>query len=157
MVNDLPVLNIESELPEGDNEDTSHIDKMFADSLETMKKGRYDQAIIDLYKIEFALQSPEKKHLDNQKGENMLCQIYNNIAKCHMEIKEYDDVISLSEQVLKRNRFDTDCLLNYARAIFLKNDRCKKNEKKRSVFLIMDILGTIKEIKEVNSLLKDTK
>lgn len=73
MVNDLPVLNIESELPEDDNEDTSQIDKMFADSQDLIKKGRYDQAIVDLYKIEFALQSPEKKHLDNQKGENMLC------------------------------------------------------------------------------------
>ena len=36
MVNDLPVLNIESELPEKDDEDTSHISKMLTDATETM-------------------------------------------------------------------------------------------------------------------------
>ena len=74
-----------------------------------------------------------------------------------MEIKEFDDVISLSENVLKRNRFDTDTLYNYARAIYLKNDRCKPIDKKRSVFLIMDILGTMREIAEVNSLLQESE
>ena len=74
-----------------------------------------------------------------------------------MEMKEYDDVISMCEKVLRRNRLDTDCLYLYARAMYLKNDRCRKSENKRSVFLIMDILGTIKEIKKVNSLLKESK
>ena len=53
MVNDLPVLNIESELPEDNQEDTTQIDKILAEAQELMKKGRYDQAIVELYKIEF--------------------------------------------------------------------------------------------------------
>ena len=55
----------------------------------------------------------------------MLCDVYNMIAECHMEMKEYDDVISMSEEVLKRNRLDTECLYNYARAIYLKNNLLK--------------------------------
>lgn len=87
----------------------------------------------------------------------MLCNLYNLIAKCHMEKKEYNDVTNISEQVLKRNRFNTESLYNYARGTFLKNDRCKSNDKKSSVFLIMDILGTIREIKQVHSQFTEIK
>lgn len=124
IVNELPVLNIESELPE-EGEDLTPILTMFKKAVELLDSCRYSDAIVSLYKIEFALQSPDKKYLDNQKGEAMLCNIYNLIAKCHMGLNEYDDVITISEQVLKRNRFNTESLYNYARAIFLKNDRCK--------------------------------
>ena len=55
MVKDLPVLNIESELPEKNDEDTSEIEKMIQSGKETMNAGKFDQAIVDLYKIDFAL------------------------------------------------------------------------------------------------------